>query len=363
MPSKVKSVTRQLFPIAAVAALVSPLYSFTAQAAEEPQIGNDVQAQESWRENIRLIAPPEEGCFHVSYPNIQWEKVACSVGVPVHHSSPARAIHKFAMHLAHQEETVGNGTDYVAETSELTNSATGSFPTVTGVTSETGVGVAEYDDEGILGANDYSLQLNTEVDTNSPAGCTQYHNVACGTWQQFVYASNYESGSNGDVFMQYWLFFSRRERCPSGWDNGGSSEGVQSCYKNSATVAVPDVQASQLATVKLSGSTVANGNDTLTFTVGTEAYSTTGKDSVLEMASTWNQSEFNVVGDAGGSKADFNSGSSITVKLAVSSGTTTAPTCLGPSDAGTTGESNNLNLGSCSAASASTPYIQFTESN
>jgi hypothetical protein len=355
---------RNLAHIGAVTALFTPLcFPFAAQAAQEPRIGIDDQTQEVWRENIRQIAPPDEGCFHVSFPSTQWEQVACVEAVPVFHSSPAHAIHKFALHLAGEEETAGNGTDYVAETSGLTTSATGSFPTVTGVTTETGVGVAEYGDGGILGANDYSLQLNTEIDTNSPAGCTQYHNVACGTWQQFVYASDYESGSDGDIFMQYWLFFSGEERCPSGWGNGGFSEGVQACYKNSATVALPDVKASALATVKLSGSAVSGGNDTLTFTIGTQAYSTSGKDSVLKIASTWDQSEFNVVGDAGGSEADFNSGASITVKIAVSSGTTSAPTCLGPSGAGTTGESNNLNLGSCSAVSGSTPYIQFTESN
>jgi hypothetical protein len=31
--------------------------------------------------------------------------------------------------------------------------------------------------------------------------------------------------------------------------------------------------------------------------------------------------------------------------------------------AGSTGETNNLNLGSCTASTGSTPLIQFTESN
>jgi hypothetical protein len=82
---------------------------------------------------------------------------------------------------------------------------------------------------------------------------------------------------------------------------------------------------------------------------------------VLYLATVWKESEFNVVGNAGGSEAQFNSGSSITVKVAVSDGSTSAPSCV--ADSGTTGESNNLNLGSCSASSGSTPSIQFTESN
>ena len=57
----------------------------------------------------------------------------------------------------------------------------------------------------------------------------------------------------------------------------------------------------------------------------------------------------------------FNSGSSITAKLAVTNGSTSAPSCV--ANSGSTGESNNLNLGSCTTGGGSTPYIQFTESN
>ena len=79
--------------------------------------------------------------------------------------------------------------------------------------------------------------------------------------------------------------------------------------------------------------------------VGKKAYKTTGEDSVVYLSTGWKESEFNIVGDGGGSEADFNSGSSITVKSAVTNGTTNAPICA--SNAGTTGETNNLNLGSC----------------
>ena len=37
------------------------------------------------------------------------------------------------------------------------------------------------------------------------------------------------------------------------------------------------------------------------------------------------------------------------------------PKCL--SNAGTTGETNNLNLGACKAKAGDTPLISFTESN
>jgi len=97
------------------------------------------------------------------------------------------------------------------------------------------------------------------------------------------------------------------------------------------------------------------------FTDGTTAYSVSGSDSVLDISQVWKQSEFNIVGDAGGSRADFNEPVSIAVKVALTDGTTSAPTCV--ANAGSTGETNNLNLGKCSTASGSSPSIQFTESN
>ena len=81
---------------------------------------------------------------------------------------------------------------------------------------------------------------------------------------------------------------------------------------------------------------------------------------VTKLASGWNYSEFNLFGAGGGSAATFNSGSSITVKISMTNGSTAAPTCV---NYGTTGETNNLNLGTCSGTGGTSPYIQFTESN
>ena len=82
---------------------------------------------------------------------------------------------------------------------------------------------------------------------------------------------------------------------------------------------------------------------------------------MLDISQVWKESEFNVVGDAGGSRANFNTPVSIAVRLALTDGTTAAPKCV--ANAGTTGESNNLNLGKCSTASGTSPSIKFTESN
>jgi hypothetical protein len=158
------------------------------------------------------------------------------------------------------------------------------------------------------------------------------------------------------AFMQYWLI-NFGTPCPRGWNTFAPD-----CYKNSRAVSAPKQSITQLAHLKLSGSAVTSGTDTLIFTTEINAYSTTGKDSGVDLATDWHASEFNIIGDGGGSEAVFNKGSSITVKIAVTDGSTTKPTC-GGRHAGTTGETNNLTLKSCTATGGSTPSIQFSESN
>jgi hypothetical protein len=65
-------------------------------------------------------------------------------------------------------------------------------------------------------------------------------------------------------------------------------------------------------------------------------------DSYTDVARVWSQAEFNVVGNAGGSEAVFNTGTSIIVRAAVTDGSARPPTCV--PNAGSTGESNNLNF-------------------
>jgi hypothetical protein len=113
----------------------------------------------------------------------------------------------------------------------------------------------------------------------------------------------------------------------------------------------------------LSGSATANGIDAATVTFDGSAYTATVHDSYTDIASGWNQAEFNVFGNGDLSEAQFNNNVSISVNLGVTDGSTAAPTCLPPSSySGTTGETNNLNLGSpCTAAGGTTPSIEFVE--
>lgn len=220
------------------------------------------------------------------------------------------------------QDVTGNGHDYVVKAAGLITETLGTFPSATDVKSEKSVGVASFGDGGILGPNEYTLQLNSNC--NDTTSVCAGHS-GCTVWQQFLYATDYLTAGEAAVFMQYWLIGWGSSACPGGWMSAGGGD----CYKNSAYATAPDMKITALGSLTLSGAAVAGGNDTVVFNNGTDAYSITGKDSVVKLATVWNESEFNVVGDAGGS----------------------------------TGETNNLDLGTCTVAGGATPSIKITESN
>jgi hypothetical protein len=362
------------FHVAVAAGLLSMscLPFAVAQSGDEAVDRADVQAREAWREAIHKISPPEEGCFHASYPSTQWEKVECAPA-PGYRS----ALPKPGNRDARREQTVGNGYDYVAQapSGHVFSLAAGSFPTVTGVKTEKSVGVPAFGDGGILGSNEYTLQVNTNF--YNSAACAGYS--GCLAWQQYVLSTNTpvsltSNKLTGDteVFIEYWLInygSSSNASCPSDFINGGAdSEGPGvDCVQNTPASLIykGQIPITELASLKLSGSAKSGGTDAAVATFGSDAYTATVKDSYTDISSGWTQAEFNVLGNAGGSKADFNtSGVSVTVKIALTDGSTSTPTCVSPSDYdGTTGETNNLTLGSCSATGGSSPYIEFTEKN
>ena len=145
--------------------------------------------------------------------------------------------------------------------------------------------------------------------------------------------------------MQYWLI-DYGNTCPSGW-NAVQRQLLQEQRRGDGAQAADHRRSPQL---KLSGTAVSGGNDTLVFTKPAPTPTAPpARTASPYLATAWKQAEFNIIGDGGGSKATFNKGSSITVKVAVTHGSTAAPSCA--SNAGTTGETNNLTLGSCSAVS------------
>lgn len=395
MRSKIGFVTHSIVRAAVVAGAgliigAIPLSSaFAGQAAssfvDQAQVQAESQAHENWRENVRQYAPRGGGCYSASFPSLKWDKVAC--GPVSGYRSARRAVdHAAVRDLASSAhgtrgtrgtQVVGNGTDYAAQapSGTLISEAVGSFPSVSGVTTERGVG-------GNAGTNQYTLQLNTNFDFAS-AACGSYatgDTSGCFSWQQYVLVSNdvnaagtAQTGTT-DVFIQTWLENYGNDpdqsgnACPAGWNFGGNDSPGDDCYQNSPAAVVSNrvLPITDLASLKLSGTANANGRDTATATFGTQAFSSSTDDSISDIANGWTQTEFNVVGNAGGSQADFNRGSSMSVNVALTDGSNAAPTCAGPSNGGTTGETNNLTLGRCTASAGSgttPPSIQFTQSN
>jgi hypothetical protein len=341
--------------------IVGLLGAVVASASVAALETNDVAVQakkealDTWHESIKHLAPPTTGCFHATYPSVIWQKEAClpmsahRAVMPPHFVK--QAVNGQAKIGGVAVDTVGNGNDYSVKTDTLTSSAIGSFPSVSGVTS----------------TSNYTLQLNTNI--SASAGCNvTYGYSSCVTWQQFVYGTTGEGdGTPPQAFIQDWIFLSEADYisigCPDGWISYAAQD---ACYTDSAAVKAPNVVLSNLGNVTLSGSASTNGNDTVIFTNGTTARSVSQSGRTLSIGSTWNQSEFNVFGDGGGSDLSFNEGASLTVKIEVTDGETSAPECAGPSNGGTTAETNNLTLGSCiakAASSSASPHIKFTESN
>lgn len=91
---------------------------------------------------------PKKGTFEATYPSKEWRAVP-SVKAPPYPMVPRSGPRAFV---------VGNGNDVSAQApTGLISSATGSFDSVAGVTSESG----QINNTGPAVANAYSLQLNT----------------------------------------------------------------------------------------------------------------------------------------------------------------------------------------------------------
>jgi hypothetical protein len=362
--------------------------SLAAQASKEITSPTEVKARQAWAKTMHHTRAPKEGCFHASYPSTQWQEVQCA---PPNGWRSARHWNRNQKEDSHVQ--VGGATypsnDIVAQAplGHFFSLVEGSFLSVPGamtrgITSETGVGVAAYGGGGILGANEYSLQLNTNIAHS--AACGSYS--SCLAWQQYVMATNTPvSVSSGaltnetQVFIEYWLFDygvdtgNGANICPSGFFDNGPDVVVpggtgDDCVQNTpaATIQSGQLPITDLADLTLSGSATANGTDYATVTYSGQGYTASVADSDTDIASIWNQAEFNVVGNAGGSEAQFNSGTVIFVQTEVTTvGSTSAPSCV--FNGGTTGESNNLNFVPSTASPVCCAYggtdarIQFME--
>jgi hypothetical protein len=284
-----------------------------------------VKTKAQWQVAIAQVPEPGTGCYHASYPVLRWHAVKC-VAAPKFPLAPALPAGSARRGPA---TTVGNGKDYSAKVSGRISKATGSFHNVSKNISEKGIDPGT----GSTVPNAFSLQLNTEFISGSPA-CSGSGNPAnCQAWQQFVYA--YQSGT-GFIFMQYWLI-NYNAACPSGWIPFSSD-----CYTNGSSSTVSPLTAKQLATTKLSGSAVSGGNDKVTLSVGSgQATAVSNSDNKIHLAKFWNTTEWGVYGDGGGSAAIFGSNTTLEAQTALTATSSSAPSCV---KEGFTAETNNLKL-------------------
>lgn len=315
-----------------------------------------VATMELWHRSLARNPLPGSGCFQTSYPSVQWKRVACST--PPHLLYPLPASRQEIEALA---QSVGNGADYTANASpNLMSTAIGAFPQVTGVTRVKSVENPLFGCCGENGVNSYTLQLNSYFFTTTACGNIQN----CAGWEQFVY-ENPPGSSRGQLFIQDWLIPTGRSGlsgCPpgKGWEfaDGG-------CVQNSPNaVNVPNVSIKSLGSFIETG-TAASSGDSIFLSVGSTEYGMKNiqGDGITDLSAHWEGAEFNVIGNAGGDIADFNTGSKITVSLQTDTGLTTKPTC--PADTGTTGESNNLYFVKAPKKPAKLQYpsIEFTMSS
>lgn len=307
---------------------------------------DQLRAEAAWREKMRQTPIPnnKRACFTASFsasdPNkTEWNEVPCT--------TPPNYPYRFKRGFR-QPNLVGNGTDYSAEVPNLITAATGSFSSVTGVTSESG----DVGGNPPPVANTFTLQLNSKP--FSTTLCNSSPNQLCQGWQQFVYSNA------GVAFIQYWLLY-YNTTCPAGFNTDSAPPDIH-CWKNGpGTASVPVQPITNLANLSLTGTANSGGTDTVIMSIpGT--LSAANADSILDLASGWNGVEFVLVGDCCSSQANFNAGSTIVVTTTVHHGSTTnAPTCVLD---GYTGETNNLTLAATAPiGTLPSPGIVSTQSN
>jgi hypothetical protein len=339
MAMKSSSRAQKTIHRARVIALATILSACAACSHPAPGKPSTEMSEQNWRVQIvQVPLPKKKGCFTATHPSLQWQEVACVAPPP-----------------PNVRFTVGSTSlDYTAlrplPLTGLINSATGSFPNVTGVNHES---------DSVSGVTDaYTLQINTNnfftttsVDPVCPTASPQ-----CRALQQFIFEN-----TNGNVFMEYFLSIPGGTSCPAGWTTVPPIfTGYFSCTLFSPAVHIGSQPIANLQSLTLTGTATAGGNDTVFVGMG-GTMSAVNTDSVLNVASGWVNAEFNVFGACCSSQAIFNAGSTINVKTTIHFGGTAAPSCFMTSY---TQETNSLSLvGAPVFGTQPSPAIEFTESN
>ncbi|WP_157436108.1 hypothetical protein [Actinospica robiniae] len=337
--------------VVAVTALVTTAALAPGASARAAATVAPMTAQ-SWHSAIAHVSTPAKGCYTATYPALTWHSVSCAAAPKKTYAPQSGAASTAGVGtVGLAPETVGNGVDFSAGVTGLMTGATGSFPTVTGVTGETSLGVA----------NSYSLQLNSRP---FPTPVCATGGPSCQGWEQFILSN--PGSTTGYVFIQFWLInylTSTVTSCPTGWT---WAPGSAHCYKNGSAIGgIPSQPITTLGNLSLTGTVTggASGWDTAQLNIAgsTTVYSASTSDTTLDLSGGWTAAEFMIGGDGNSSQAAFNPGSTITVQTVVHNGTTAAPTCI---YGGWTGETNNLTLvGTATYATGASPSIRSVQSN
>jgi|GEM_PF-1084187 len=322
--------------------------SIPLMAQESQQRPVKDHERETWRKAMVRTPLPKKGCFQVSYPNKEWKEIACSNAKVVPPQLPRRGNHN---------PTVGAGSgDWAAVSAGTITTAEGSFLSTNGVTSES---------DGTYGANQFSLQMNTSFfqNTTTTSLCSGATTPSlCQGWVQFVIQQFPPPYCAACGAIWYFLVNYGTGTCPSGW----TSDLVGDCYQRSSLMPLTAATILNLGLMTVTGQ-ASGGTDTAIIYNGSGTLTATNSDSLLDLEASWNTVEFNVFGSGGGSVANFNANSTIDVEIAITDGTTNAPTC---SNQSFTAETNNLNLANVTGSSAlvccaypGSPRIEFMETN
>ena len=278
-----------------------------AQAAA-PQ--SDGKAREAWRAAMLRLPLPKNGCFTTSYPRAEWREVKCDPPPPYRY-------------------VVGDGTDYVAQTSgNYISSATGSFLSSSSVASESGKVACTPSDVSCppYSTNDvFTIQMNSQSPVNNPDGsifstpACAGGNPGCSGWQQFVLsqtggpapgpsqisvAPGAPNANTPVLFAEYWMYgygFS----CPAlpSWapaqgnppTHNWQQNGENCVFNGPAAPVQPPLTSADLPGLVMKATAGANDTVKLVTTSGKGgAYS---EPSALDLSNAWTETEFNVVGD------------------------------------------------------------------
>jgi alpha-tubulin suppressor-like RCC1 family protein len=298
-----------------------------------------------WQQAVAHLPALTAGCYHASYPTLQWRATPCTVA-PNRPAAPA--LRSDSPATAASPWAVGDTVDYSAKVSGTLTEATGTFDDVSPKITETG----QIDGQGPQIANEFMLQLNAQFfSTPVCSGSSDPSN--CQGWQQFIY----ETDTN-DVYMQYWLL-DYGATCPTGWNPDQSS-----CFVNSpaSTYTGSALTASDLATAQLGAQAAAGGADQVSLSTGTgHATLISNPDSMLDLAKVWNTAEFGVYGDAGSGEANFGAKTTLEAQTTLVGTSLSAPSCV---EEGFTAETNNLNLtGTPKLGTEASPTIVSKQTN